>query len=233
MEFERPGGQNLPAEPPLLTAQCPVTLLGGGVVGADDLALALARAPVLVAADGGAGVALAAGHVPDAVIGDMDSLAPADRARLTGRLFQIDEQDSTDFDKALRSVEAPLVLAVGFAGARIDHELAAYHTLVTRPDRACVILGGSDIVFHVTGEMGLDLPVGTRLSLFPMGEVRGRATGLRWPIDDLVFHPASRIGTSNATVTPRVTLRFDSAGMLAIVPRAHLDAVLAAFSGRV
>ncbi|AHM02553.1 Thiamin pyrophosphokinase [Roseibacterium elongatum DSM 19469] len=233
MEIAGPGGQILPAEAPLLNLGEAVTLLGGGVVAPGDLDLALARAPALVAADGGAGAALAAGHMPEAVIGDMDSLDPRDRARLEGRLVPITEQDSTDFDKALRSVTARLVIAVGFAGARIDHELAAYHTLVARPERACVILGACDIVFHVQGEVALDLPVGTRLSLFPLAGVRGRATGLRWPVDDLAFHPASRIGTSNETVAPRVRLRFDAAGMLAILPRTHLDAVLSALAARV
>ncbi|MBY6202493.1 thiamine pyrophosphokinase [Maritalea mobilis] len=216
-----------------MTSPDPVTLLGGGVVGPGDLDLALTRAPTLIAADGGAGVALSAGYLPEAVIGDMDSLAPADRARLDGRLFPIEEQESTDFDKALRSVAAPLVIAVGFAGARIDHELAAYHTLVTRPDKACIMLGAVDVVFHMPLQLTLALPAGTRFSLFPLAELRGSATGLRWPIDDIPFHPARRIGTSNQTVEPTVTLRFESPGMLGILPRAHLDAVIAALTARV
>ena len=223
----------MPSEPPLLSKSTPVTLLGGGFVGAGDIDLALSRAPVLIAADGGAGASLSAGHMPEAVIGDMDSLSADDRARLAGRLFPITEQDSTDFDKALRSVAAPMVIAVGFTGARIDHELAVYHSLVTRPERACIVLGATDIVFHLPGRLTLDLPVGTRFSLFPFAETRGRATGLRWPIDDLAFHPARLIGTSNETVADRVTLRFETPGMLGILPRAHLDAVVAGFTGRV
>ena len=60
----------------------PVTLVGGGHLGLEDLNEALRHAPVLVAADGGAGAALEQGHVPEAVIGDFDSLPEAVQNRL-------------------------------------------------------------------------------------------------------------------------------------------------------
>ncbi|NCU21110.1 thiamine pyrophosphokinase, partial [Candidatus Falkowbacteria bacterium] len=82
-----------------------VTLIGGARVGASDLAQALALAPCLVAADGGADRALALGHMPEAVIGDFDSISPAARAAIAPeRLHPIAEQDSTDFGKCLRHV---------------------------------------------------------------------------------------------------------------------------------
>ena len=206
-----------------------VTLLGGGELHPQDLTDALARAPVLVAADGGADLALAQGHTPDAVIGDMDSLSGAARQTLgPERLHRIAEQSSTDFDKTLRSIVAPGVIAVGLTGRRIDHELAAYHTLITRPEPRCVILGGEDIAFHAPNELRLTLPVGTRLSLFPFARLRGESTGLRWPIAPIDFHPLAQIGTSNETVAPEVTLRFNGPGMLVVLPRGLLDAALAA-----
>lgn len=222
------GGQILSADAPFLIAQGPVTLVGGGDLAEGDLDLALAHAPTLVAVDGGAGTVLSAGHIPQVVIGDMDSIGTPDAERLSDRLRTVEEQDSTDFDKALRSVEAPLFLAVGFTGARIDHELAAFHTLVTRPEKRCVVIGNRDIVLGLTGVLELSLPVGTRLSLFPMAEVAGTAEGLRWPIDGLVFHPSRRIGTSNQTVASRVRIGFEDPGMLLILPRAALPSVLSA-----
>ncbi|MFO0514127.1 MAG: thiamine pyrophosphokinase, partial [Rhodobacterales bacterium] len=106
-----------------------VTLVGGGPVQGRMLGIALRRAPVLVAADGGADRALAAGHLPVAVIGDFDSLSSLGRNRIPAdRQHMIAEQETTDFDKALRSIAAPFVLALGFAGARIDHGLAVFNT---------------------------------------------------------------------------------------------------------
>ena len=228
-EFDLKNGSNAT---PLVDRSHGVTLVGGGVLGAGDLDAALARAPGLVAVDGGARTALAAGHAPDAVIGDMDSIDAATAARIpTSCLHKITEQESTDFDKALRHVRAPLTIAVGFSGARVDHELAAYHTLIRWPGKRCVMLAGSDLVFAAPPELALDVPVGTRVSLFPMSAVTGRSEGLVWPIDGLDFHPATRIGTSNAASAARQRLRFDGPGMLVILPRSMLDRAIAALAG--
>ncbi len=204
-----------------------VTLVGGGPVQARLLGMALRRAPVLVAADGGADRALAAGHVPVAVIGDFDSLSAEARRRIPpDRQHRITEQETTDFDKALRSIAAPFVLALGFAGARIDHSLAVFNTLLRHPGRVCIVLGAEDAVFLCPPDLTLRLPVGDRLSLFPMGAVRGTSDGLRWPIDGIALAPDGLIGTSNAVSAPTVRLRVDAARLLVILPRRRLDAVL-------
>ncbi|WP_291736679.1 thiamine diphosphokinase [Leisingera sp. F5] len=206
----------------------PITLVGGGELGSGDLEEALALAPVLVAADGGAAAALAAGHVPSAVIGDFDSLAEDARAQLPpGNLFPVAEQDSTDFDKALRSVAAPVVLAVGFLGARVDHQLAAFNTLVQGHDTPCVLIGGTEVIFHLTHAVELPAEAGEVISLFPMQAVTGRSDGLEWPIDGLQMSPMGRIGTSNRALGP-VRLMPEGPGLLAIVPRRLLPDVMAA-----
>ena len=74
----------------IVHSKVPVSLVGGGNLDPTDLDLALDRAPWLVAADGGAGAALAAGHVPEVVIGDLDSLQPNDRDRLGARSERAD-----------------------------------------------------------------------------------------------------------------------------------------------
>ncbi|MEM8729100.1 MAG: thiamine diphosphokinase [Pseudomonadota bacterium] len=211
-----------------------VTLIGGGEVQTEDLSLALQLAPVLVAADSGADWALAQGISPIAVIGDFDSLSETTRAGLpAARLHQIAEQDSTDFDKALRNIAAPVVLAVGFLGARVDHQLAAFHVLARHSDRACLLLGPREVIFAAPPGVPLqfDLSAGDVVSLFPMTAVSGRSTGLRWPIDGLDFAPMTRIGTSNAAEGP-VTLTFDGPGMLVILPRRALHGALTALASR-
>jgi thiamine pyrophosphokinase len=128
----------------------------------------------------------------------------------------------------------PLVLAVGFTGARLDHELAVFHTLVARPGQSCIVIGERDIVFHrAAPAAAMDLAAGTRVSLFPMAAVTGRSTGLRWPIDGLAFHPAQRIGTSNMATGGRSRSRPDAPGLLVILPRDDLGAAIAALSAAV
>ncbi|MFY0309707.1 thiamine diphosphokinase [Leisingera sp. D0M16] len=206
----------------------PITLVGGGEIASGALEEALALAPVLVAADGGAAAALARGHVPQAVIGDFDSLSDAVRAQLPpGSLHPVAEQDSTDFDKALRSIGAPVVLAVGFLGARVDHQLAAFSTLMQGYETPCVLIGETEVIFHLTGEVELPARAGEVISLFPMQQVTGRSEGLEWPIEGLVMSPMGRIGTSNRALGP-VRLLPDGPGLLMIVPRRLLRDVMAA-----
>lgn len=215
--------------PHVLRADRPVTLIGGGNPDEASLREALTLAPIVVAADGGADAALRHGIAPAAVIGDMDSLSPEAADAFRDRLHRIAEQDSTDFDKALTRIEAPVVLAVGFAGGRLDHELAALHSLVLRADRPCVLLGPQTLAFHAPPVLDLPLAPGTLVSLFPFAEVRVRSTGLRWATDHLTFAPDRRIGTSNAA-TGAVTLRPATPGMLVILPRATLPPVLDALA---
>lgn len=202
-----------------------VTLAGGGPFGKAALARALRFAPRIVGADGGADRLLALGVEPEAVIGDFDSISAAAQARLAGRLFPIAEQETTDFDKALRSIAAPIVLGLGFAGARLDHGLAVLNALVRAPTRRALILSPQDVTFLAPLEMELALPVGTRLSLYPMGAVEGESAGLRWPLQGLKFAPDGMIGTSNEVSGP-VRLRFSAAKMLVILPVRYLPEAL-------
>ena len=204
-----------------LASRQPVTLIGGAPVPRADLDAALALAPVLAAADGGADAALANGLVPQAVWGDFDSISPQARAAIpTENLHRIAEQDSTDFEKCLSRIDAPLVLAIGFCGARQDHFLAALNTLARGIGPPCILIADQDIVTLCPPRIALDLAPGTRLSLFPMGLASGRATGLRWSIEGLDFAPAGRVGTSNAATGP-VSIEMRGP-MLLILPRAQL-----------
>ncbi|MEP2533978.1 thiamine diphosphokinase [Shimia sp.] len=204
----------------------PITLVGAGQVDKKDIIRCLDVAPTLVSADGGAAHCLEAGLMPEAVIGDMDSLdgtvvqgVPADR------IHRMSEQESTDFEKSLRSVTAPLILGVGFTGARLDHQLACYNALVRHPDKRCILLSDTDIAFLAPPSIALSLEAGTRVSLFPMGLVEGVSDGLRWPINGLVFTPDGRIGTSNQALGP-VTFEMTAPKMLIILPRDQLEKVV-------
>ncbi|WP_299847319.1 thiamine diphosphokinase [uncultured Roseovarius sp.] len=202
-----------------------VTLIGGAKVDNQRLRRALALAPHLVAADGGADTALLEGLMPDAVIGDFDSMSESARDCIpSDRLHEISEQDSTDFDKCLSNIHAPLIIGVGFSGARQDHQLAAYNTLVRHPDQRCILLGRDELVFLCPPSLRLDLPVGTRVSLFPMGAVEGVSDGLKWPIAGLNFAPDGRVGTSNLS-TGTVHLNLTAPKMLVILPAMALEAV--------
>ncbi|MBU3029870.1 thiamine diphosphokinase [Paracoccus marinaquae] len=213
--------------PPLVISDRGVTVIGGGAVAPVDLELALAVAPTLVAADGGADRALALGCPPNRVIGDLDSISPSARRLIPAELVHhVPEQDSTDFTKCLTRIAAPFVMAVGFTGMRLDHTLATLSTMaaVTRP--LVILLASDDLVFLAPPRITLPLMPGTRVSLFPMGPARGVSTGLEWPIEGIDFIPGGRVGTSNIA-KGLVTLRIEGP-MLLMLPRDTLATVMTA-----
>ncbi|SPF81054.1 thiamine diphosphokinase [Pseudoprimorskyibacter insulae] len=194
-----------------------VALVGGGRSDKSELEPLLMTASHLVAADGGADRLFDWGIQPDAVIGDLDSASPTVLAALpAGCVHHIAEQDSTDFDKCLRNIVAPMVVGVGFLGGRVDHELAVLNVLVRHGHRRCVLVGQDDVIAHIPPALDLPLPEGARVSLFPLLPVQGQSTGLRWPIDGLAMAPGGQTGTSNEA-TGHVSLRMDGPGMLVLL----------------
>lgn len=208
---------------------CGVTLAGGGAFSGAALARARGRADYVVAADGGADRLIALGAMPQAVIGDLDSISAKARAQLGDRVLHIPDQDSTDFDKAMAQINAPFILGLGFMGGRADHGLAVFSGLVRAPHQTCILIGPKDLVFLAPLELHLNLRKGTRFSLFPMGVVQGESQGLHWPIDGIDFAPDGVIGTSNLVSGP-VSLQFNARKMLVILPISQLDPVLQALS---
>lgn len=216
---------------PIVDTMQPITLLGGSQVKTDTVDLALGFAPNLVAADGGARAALRLGHIPKAVIGDFDSVDADTIAQIpNARLHRISEQDSTDFDKCLRHINAPYILAVGFTGGRLDHELAVYNALSRHPDKRCIVLGEMDLCFLLPLDIQLALPIGTRVSLFPLAPCHAKMTGLRWSFDRLQMAPDGKIGTSNESAEDVVRVQVSAPKLLMILPLAQLDAVIKALS---
>jgi len=159
----------------------------------------------------------------------MDSAPPEALASIPAEhQHRVSEQQSTDFDKALRSVDAPVVVGVGFCGGRLDHQLAAMHTLLVHADRPCILLAQDEVVLIAPPQLSLEMQAGDVVSLFPLVAATGRSTGLEWPIDGLAFDPAVFIGTSNRSLGP-VTMQMDGAGMILIVPRRYLRPLVAHF----
>ncbi len=204
-----------------------VTLLGGGQSSAKDIAESLRVAPNLFGVDGGANRAVSLGLDILGVSGDFDSISDATRAELDPSiLIETPDQNRTDFDKALDLVDAPVILCAGFTGKRMDHQLACYSVLVRRARKPAILLGEEDVCFHLSHEVTLDLPAGTRLSLFPMARVVANCTGLRWPVEGLELAPWGQIGTSNEVTESPVTLSAEGEGLLVILPRAFLTQVV-------
>lgn len=190
----------------------PVILLGGGWTDTALLGqLARSGSPV-IAADGGANCLADTDLVPEAIIGDMDSLDGGLVWPEHTRLVHLEEQDTTDLEKCLYSVEAPRFIGLGFTGKRLDHTLSALHVLLRYAEAKPTLLAGEeDWVWTPCGDLVIELPVGSRLSLFPLAVTRfERSLGLKYPLDGLVLAPGERIGTSNEVSSSPVHIEFDN-----------------------
>lgn len=200
-----------------------ITIVGGAHFSKELLLESLERAPVVYAADGGANLCMQYGCQPKQVIGDLDSLSPSLRSELDpSRVIHVPEQDTTDFEKLLIRVDAPFMLAVGFMGGRIDHQMAVQTVLTAYAHRKIICVGDEDVMFVSPPEIDLPLDAGTRISLYPMAPVQARSTGLYWPTDGLSFAPDGQIGTSNKA-TRHVTLLPSAPCMLVVLSKTCLD----------
>lgn len=180
----------------------PVILIGGGIVEENALRAAEMLSRTYIAADGGADKAR--GRPIEAIIGDLDSLADQEEwAARDVPILHDKDQNSTDFDKCLSRIEAPLILAVGFTGGRIDHTLAVMGRLGRGDAGHVIVVGDEDVVCLCPPKIALPLAADTRVSLYPLGACCGvRSRGLRWPIDGLEMEMTGQIGTSNVATGP-------------------------------
>ena len=212
----------------------PVVILGGAGFSEKDLEECLRATSTLIAVDGGANYLEKKKHKLDFIIGDLDSLKNKPFWESRGTAFiRIREQETTDFEKCLYSIDAPTYFCIGFIGKRADHFLACCSTLIKYYFKNVILVGSHDIIFHVPKAFEIVLPVGTRLSLFPMNQLIGLdSSGLKWPISGLEFHPSKRVGTSNQTSSERVKINLSGNGMLIILPRSCLAFVKNFFSGK-
>ena len=177
--------------------------------GALDAAL-----PLVIAADGGAAKALAAGVRPDIVIGDGDSLTIAERERLAGlgvevRTASVDKDESDSelcLAAAVQAGATRITMLGALGGDRPEHGIANVLQLADpRLDgRDVVIADGATVLTRMgrrdgPGTATIEGRAGDFVSLFPLGDrVEGiRTEGLRFALHDETLEQGPSRGLSN------------------------------------
>ena len=192
----------------VLNYEQPVLLLGRVEVPLPQLHRELSRGLPLIAVDGGANQLLGSDIMPDAIVGDLDSLQHRENWAKHSKLIPIAEQDTTDFEKCLYSVRAPSYIALGFSGRRLDHTLANLHVMAKRVhSHRLVLVGEHDVVVVCEGDVTIELPRGLRVSLFPLTPVVfERSAGLSYPLNGLRLAAGEMVGTSNSVSSENVQI---------------------------
>lgn len=217
---------------PLLAFDRPIAIVGGGAVDPALLHELAAKDVALIGADGGAEIIGDAGLVPEAIIGDLDSVRDRAAWETRTKVLHIPEQITTDFQKALYSTSAPITLALGMTGKRLDHTLAALSAVLQyAPTRRLMLVDEVDVALAVTGPIGFRAAKKERVSIHPLVPIRFRAsTGLYYPMDGLWLEPGGLLGTSNeGTGEPVEIIPADATPWLLILGRERLWDLLGAF----
>lgn len=191
-------------------------------------ALVAAEDALIVAADGGARLALACGLAPALVIGDLDSLSEGAIATLRDRGAEITrvraEKDETDLELALLEAArrgANPILLIGAAGGRLDHMLANIYLLAMpelRGRDVRAVSGRQTLWLIGPGEHALEGAPGDTISLLPLTPEAARIVteGLMYPLRGETLRIGAARGVSNVmqAAQARVTL---GEGLLLVV----------------
>ena len=192
-----------------------------------------AGAALVIAADGGARKASAAGIEPNLVVGDFDSLGEDGLAALKAAGIPVEEarpdKDETDLELALLAAvargAARLTILGALGGSRFDHAIAnawllAHPALAGRPT---ILLDATTRIrildaLAAPASVTLDGAPGDLVSLLPFGGDGAGVTteGLAYPLRDepLRIGPARGISNVRTGASARVTLR---AGRLLVI----------------
>ncbi|MDK2784215.1 MAG: thiamine pyrophosphokinae [Bacillota bacterium] len=168
----------------------------------------LAGADLIVAADAGAAALLALGYVPQATVGDFDSLGEKELERLKdlGCLLvgAKAEKDETDTELAARyalAQGARSVLLLGGIGSRLDHTWANLMLLarLAREGVEACAAAPPVTVYAVSGELTLSGRPGDIVSVFPvLGEATGvTEEGFKYSLTDSTLEASAILGVSN------------------------------------
>lgn len=160
----------------------------------------LSSADAVVCCDGAIDKYLAfCGKMPDAVVGDMDSVSEELVAKNPGLFHGEEEQDYNDMTKAMRYVLAhyPDVTEIhilGATGLREDHTvgnlglLMEYNRMFNLADISVDMVSDYGTAFTVCDSCELHVGQGRRFSLFSAdNSLRICSEGLHWKTDDVVF----------------------------------------------
>ncbi len=151
----------------------------------------ISKAAFVVCTDGAANDFIARGGLPDAIVGDCDSISPENRKRFAAIIHPNSDQETNDLTKSVHYCVArgrEEIVIVGGTGKREDHTLGNISLLAEYRQIARVVM--------VTN-WGLFTPIaenttfhsfqGEQVSLFAIDRVALTTHGLKYPLQQRVL----------------------------------------------
>lgn len=147
----------------------------------------LESADVIVCCDGSAESLINSGKIPDAIVGDMDSLSDELRNRFSDRIFVDENQEANDLTKAVEwchSSGYDDIIILGATGKREDHTIGNISLLAEYSEIVNVKMitdTGIFLPFHKSCK--IETNPGQQVSIFSINpETEITSSGLRYPL---------------------------------------------------
>lgn len=146
----------------------------------------LGKCSYVVCCDGAANAYIHSGGIPEAIVGDGDSLLPGIKERYASLIHSEAEQDTNDLSKAFRfclSQGRKRITIMGATGKREDHTIGNISLLADYMEKAEVRMMTDYGVFVPIREDSLfESYIGQQVSVFNMGSSALSAEGLVYPL---------------------------------------------------
>lgn len=186
---------------------------------------AIAASRLFVCADGGANVARDYGLVPDAIVGDLDSISAESLAHFQGvPIIHDADTERTDTEKAIEYALGRLPLEeitlFGATAGRIDHVIGHVGLLRKFEGRTRVVLEDSHgRTFLARGDTRIDAPPGTTVSFFALaGPAEGVTTeNLRYPLRERTLSLGKQDAVSNVVEAAPAWIRIRHGELVVIL----------------
>jgi len=166
-----------------------VIVAGGDYPTSEQALQVLHNAPYVVCCDGAADRYIATGHVPDAIVGDGDSISAYNRTKYASRLHIVAEQETNDQTKAVNFLLGKgmrHIAIVGATGRREDHTIGNISLLIEYARAGAQVRSFTDhgVFIPCNGNTTLKCRKGQQVSIFSITAKKLSAEGLLYPIYD-------------------------------------------------
>ncbi|MGB9696972.1 MAG: thiamine diphosphokinase [Ignavibacteria bacterium] len=177
---------------------------------------------LLICADGAANYLLEYGIQPDVILGDLDSIKQKVLQVFKKQgvsILKIEEQETTDFEKALLFAKKNFVKEITIVGAiseRPDHTLNNF-SVMKRYHKVfdIKILDKEFEIYYIKNRTVFNYKKGYVVSFMPMPDARGIiTTGLKYALNNETLKFGIREGTLNVASSNRVSISFKKGNLL-------------------
>ena len=168
----------------------------------------------LICADGGANSARKYNIIPDAVVGDFDSIDEKTISifRNKSKIIQVKSQYSTDVEKCLSYAikeKFSVAVLIGVTGDRLDHTFCNLGIVLKFFNKIKLSIAAENSFLSVfTGKVELHTIPGETISFYGFNsKTKIFSEGLKYPLRNISLPFGEKESTSNVALTNQVRLR--------------------------